>query len=69
MPTENNKKIKIIIYGDDSTATENEHESMSALDIETKGGVDCHRYYTAEQATSVGADLSWLNDTASTSSL
>jgi hypothetical protein len=64
MPTQNDGKLKIIIYGDDSAATEAEHEAMSELDIEARGGVDCHRFYTAGQAAEVGADLSWLDEAA-----
>jgi hypothetical protein len=59
---EDDGKIRVYIYNDDSTATENEHAEMDGFDIEQRrGGVYAIKRMTRQQAEQIGVDLAWLD--------
>ena len=59
---EDDGKIRVYIYNDDSTATEDEHAEMDAFDIaQRRGGVYTIKRMTRQQAEQIGVDLAWLD--------
>jgi hypothetical protein len=54
--------IKVYIYGDDSAASDAEHDEYRDWEVEQKGGVDKIKYMTREQAKAIDVDLSHLQE-------